>query len=158
MDAATGRVGRYQSKRDKPDDVPADQWPTWFGVIMDTNPPDDDHWWYKLAEEDCPAGWAFYKQPSGLSAEAENKGNLPRNYYENLQAGKSQIWVDVYVHGRYGSVMDGKPVYPEYNDAIHCAKEPLRPIPGLPLVLALTWPDASRHHWPADVARADPRD
>lgn len=135
VDAATGRVGRYPSKRDKPDEVPADQWPTWFGVIMDTNPPDDDHWWYKLAEEDKPAGWAFYRQPSGLSPDAENKGNLPRNYYENLQAGKSQLWIDVYVHGRYGSVMDGKPVYPEYNDALHCSTEPLRAIPGLPLVL-----------------------
>lgn len=135
VDAATGRVGRYPSKRDKPDEVPADQWPTWFGVIMDTNPPDDDHWWYRLAEEDQPAGWAFYRQPSGLSPDAENKSNLPRNYYENLQAGKTPLWVEVYVHGRYGSVMDGKPVYPEYNDAIHCAKEPLRPILGLPLVL-----------------------
>ena len=68
-------------------------------------------------------GWLGFLQAAVWPVcRAENKGNLPRNYYENLQAGKSQIWVDVYVHGRYGSVMDGKPVYPEYNDAIHCAK------------------------------------
>ena len=29
--------------------------PTWCGIIMDTNPPDTDHWWYRLAEEEKPS-------------------------------------------------------------------------------------------------------
>lgn len=43
LDMATGRVGRYPSK--------AMGGCTWSGIIMDTNSPDDDHWWYELAED-----------------------------------------------------------------------------------------------------------
>ncbi len=43
LDMATGRVGRYPSK--------VMGGATWSGVIMDTNSPDDDHWYYTLAEE-----------------------------------------------------------------------------------------------------------
>ncbi len=66
---------------------------------MDTNPPDTDHWWYRLFEEERPDGWTLYRQPSGLSDEAENTNNLPLNYYENIQKGKDQAWINVFVHG-----------------------------------------------------------
>lgn len=46
FDMATGRVGRFPSK--------AHGGCTWSGVIMDTNSPDDDHWYYMLAEEPTP--------------------------------------------------------------------------------------------------------
>ena len=42
IDAASSRVGRYPAKKDGGSN--------WSGVIMDTNPPDDSHWWYKAAE------------------------------------------------------------------------------------------------------------
>jgi hypothetical protein len=44
MDKLTERVGRYPKLKRVP--------PTWRGVMMDTNPPPDDHWYYKLAEKD----------------------------------------------------------------------------------------------------------
>ena len=122
LDGLTGRVGRYPRM-----DVGG---PTWFGVIMDTNPSDSDHWWYKLAEEDRPEDFAFFSQPSGLSPDAENRANLPAGYYERAQLGKSDDWIRVYVRGEYGFVQDGKPVYPEYSDSIHCAPLPLIPMPG----------------------------
>jgi len=112
LDTLTSRVGRYPSAR-----VGG---PSWFGVILDTNPPDTDHWWYKLAEELRPAGFEFFAQPSGLSADAENLPNLPDEYYARQVAGKSDDWVKVYVHGEYGFVQDGKPVVPEYRDSLHC--------------------------------------
>lgn len=112
LDMLQGRVGRFPSKRNGPG-------PSWFGVIMDTNPPDSDHWWYKLFEEDMPDGFKLYKQPSGLSPLAENIENLPEGYYTRMMAGKNQEWIDVYVHGKYGFISDGKPVYPEYQDDIH---------------------------------------
>lgn len=111
LDALTGRVGRYPSKRDGG--------ATWFGVIMDTNPPDSDHWWYLLAEEQRPEGFAFFSQPSGESDQAENVANLPPGYYARLKAGKTDEWVKVYVRGEYGFVMDGRPVYPEFRDSLH---------------------------------------
>jgi hypothetical protein len=35
-------------------------------------------------------------------------------------AGKDADWVKVYVNGEYGFVSDGRPVYPEYRDNLHC--------------------------------------
>ncbi len=112
LDGLTTRVGRFPSAR-----VGG---ASWFGVIMDTNPPDSDHWWYKLAEETHPEGFEFFAQPSGLSREAENLPNLPDGYYKRQVAGKTPEWVKVYVHGEYGFVQDGKPVVPEYRDGLHC--------------------------------------
>jgi hypothetical protein len=119
IEALQGRVGRYPSKRDGG--------PSWFGVILDTNPPDTDSDWYHYFEEQKPPQAALFRQPSGQSGKAENLIHLPQDYYRNLAAGKSDDYVKVYVEGNYGYVKDGKPVYPEYNDAIHCAKcEPIR--------------------------------
>lgn len=123
LDALTGRVGRYPAKREGG--------ASWFGVIMDTNPPDSDHWWYGLAEETSPEGFEFFSQPPGDSDEAENVENLPPGYYERLKAGKTDEWVKVYVRGEYGFVMDGKPVYPEFRDSLHVREFDL--VKGLPL-------------------------
>lgn len=124
-----GRVGRYPSM--------ADGGATWSGILMDTNPPDTDHWWYLVFEEECPEGFALFKQPSGLSAAAENVGNLPAGYYERASRGQTKEWVQVYVHGRYGYSRDGQPVYPEYSDGLHCAPAVLEPIRGLPLIIGV---------------------
>lgn len=120
FDMVQGRVGRY------PPPVLGIE-PTFFGVILDTNPPDTDHWWYKLFEEELPENYKFFKQPSGESPNAENTKNLPRNYYKNMRAGKSQEWINVYIHGKYGFITDGKPVYGEYNDDLHYSSEQYTP-------------------------------
>jgi hypothetical protein len=122
FEAVQGRVGRYPSA--------IDGGATRFGVFMDTNPPDVDHWWYKTFEEKRPDNARLFKQPSGLSPNAENANNLPAGYYFNLMKDKDEEWVKVYVKGDYGFVIEGKPVYPEYNDAIHCGN--IEPIRGLP--------------------------
>ena len=43
VDACTMRVGRFPSMRDGG--------PSWFGVIMDTNAPDETHWWGIMSGE-----------------------------------------------------------------------------------------------------------
>lgn len=127
LDGLTARVGRYPGI--------AQGGPSWFGVLMDTNPPDSDHWWYKLAEEETPQGFAFFAQPSGLSDAAENRDNLPAGYYERLCSGKSDEWIKVYVRGEYGFVADGRPVFPEYSDSTHC--QPFELAPRLPLYVGI---------------------
>lgn len=140
FDMCTQRVGRYPPVRYGG--------PTWTGVLLDTNPPDDDHWYYRLSEKECPKEWAFFKQPGGLKEvngeyvpndQAENIQNLPggHQYYLRQVSGKKKEWIKVFLLGTYGSVVDGKPVWPEYNDDIHC--KPVKPIEGLPLILGFDY-------------------
>ena len=124
-----GRIGRYPSKRDGG--------PSWYGLIMDTNPPDEDHWWYKRFEEDKPEGWKLYRQPSALSPDAENIDNLPKDYYTTMQQGADEEWVKVYVKGEYGFIQEGKPVWPQYIDSIHCASDVLEYDTGKTLYIGI---------------------
>jgi len=124
--ALKGRVDRYPPRNEGGCVQP--------GIIMDSNPPDDDSWWYRLFEERNADGEeagsvAIFKQPSGRLPEAENLPNLSKAYYGNLAAGADPDFIRVYVDGLYGYVKDGKPVYPEYNDATHCAE--VEPIKGV---------------------------
>jgi hypothetical protein len=128
FEAIDGRVGRYPPERL--------EGCTWKGIMMDTNPPDDSSWWYKFFEEERPSNAQVFKQPSGLSPQAENIRNLPKGYYRELAKGKTQAFVDVYIHGKYGYSYEGQPVFKtNYNDAIHVASSILDPIAGIPLVL-----------------------
>lgn len=114
LDMLIGRVGRYPG--------PMQGGASWWGVIMDTNPPDSDHWFHNLFEEDLPEDFAIFHQPSGVSPEAENISNLPKKYYERMSHGKDPEWVKVYVHGEYGFVTDGIPVVPEFHQHQHVSK------------------------------------
>lgn len=127
VDALTGRVGRFPPK--------VDGGATWSGILMDTNPPDDQSWWYRFAEDETPNGWKFFRQPSGDGAGAENLPNLPNDYYTRIKAGKDDDWIKVYVRGEYGFVTEGKAVYPMFRDRIHTAPTKLEPIPGIALLI-----------------------
>ena len=147
LDGATGRVGRFPKR--------ADGGATWAGVIMDTNPPDEDHWWYKMAEtpdmealaklqrelvelkalNDGQALVKFFRQPGGTSPQAENLDNIRVGYYQFASAGKSADWVNVYVDGNYGTIADGRPVFPEFCEETHVSRTPLEVDRSRPLVL-----------------------
>jgi hypothetical protein len=140
LDMLTQRVGRYPPIKEGG--------PSWYGVMMDTNPPDDDHWYYRLAEKEKPESWEFFKQPGGLVEKngeyepnplAENIPNLPggHGYYIQQIPGKAKEWIKVFLLGTYGTVADGRPVYPEYSDEIHCRE--VLSYPGLPLLLGFDY-------------------
>ena len=138
IDALGDRVGRYPSVRKGGC--------TWRGLLLDTNSPDDDHWWYRLAEEERPDDWKFYAQPPGLvevggewrtNPDAENLGNLEPDYYETRAAGKTRDYIKVYYCNEYGFVQEGKPIYPEYVDHVHCSQEILEPIPDRTLYVGI---------------------
>lgn len=138
LEYLTPRVGRYPHPKDMPRSYPVGRdWPSWSGIIADTNSMDHDHWWYELAELKRPKGYRFYDQPSGLSPDAENIKFLPggANYYYRLMEGKDDQWIKVYVHNQYGATKKGSPIYPEYNDAVHVSKEPLEVYRALPLYI-----------------------
>lgn len=158
VDALTGRVGRFPPRDDAAGVVCVDP-----QIVMDTNPPDSDHWYYAMAERDTSTElglelvesmdeaeaslrakgllrddqrlYEFFRQPGGRSPKAENIANLREGYYDFLCAGKAADFVKVYVEGEYGFVRDGKPVYPEYVDSLHC--KPFEITRGVPIRVGL---------------------
>ena len=128
-------------------------------LLMDTNPPEDDHWWYQLAEDGCLKSnksaeakravteiFDFFRGPAPFLKEgdnyidnplAENIKFLPGGYkyYRDMLAGNSEDHINVMIMGNYGTIKDGKPVYPQYNDRIHCPEKPLKILEDLPIGL-----------------------
>jgi len=132
-------------------------------LLMDTNPCDDNHWWYQLAEEHCLKStrpeqkdfamsetkriFDFFRGPSPLirqpngtytpNDEAENIDHLPGGYqyYLDMIAGNDEDHINVMVMGNYGHLKTGKPVYPEYNDKLHCPETGIIAIKGIGLGL-----------------------
>jgi len=126
IDMADLRHGRYPSKQ------LGGVLPSYYGMIGDTNQCDEDHWLYKFQEVDKPKGilpdWTFFVQPGGvvkrvgkweLNEQAENLSNLPPGYYDKRIQGKGDDWISLNLGNKYGFVMDGKAVHPEYNDQVH---------------------------------------
>ena len=129
IDAMDGRIGRYPSKRDIGE--------FWHGITMDTNPPDEDSTLYKKAEKIRPDNFRIFKQPSGLSVHAENTKHLPARYYQNLAKGKDEMYIRIYIHGQYGYLVSGKPVFLSFRDNVHVAPHVLEPMKGVDVLIGL---------------------
>lgn len=131
----TSRLGRYPYPKDGKGATKA-------MCIADSNACDNEHWMYKLFMEDRPNNFALFLQPPALTEEgevnpeAENLDNLPYEYYRGQLAGKPQDWIDVMIKVKFIPMQTGKPVYPEYNDQLHCIdeRELMPPNPALPLI------------------------
>ena len=139
LEVLTGRVGRYPSTREGG--------ATWSGIVMDSNPPSTDSWIYRLFEEKKLDGYSIFKQPGGLikkgdgtyipNPAAENIENLPGGYEYYLRQipGKQPNWIKSYILGEYAENMDGKPIYPQFNDELHVGEGGV--MPGMPLYVGL---------------------
>lgn len=132
-----GRLKRYPN----PVEVPG----CWYGLIADTNPPAVDSDAYRLMEklpqeednENSIIDVDVFKQPSGLSPEAENRGHLAHDYYETLAKGQTKAWVGTFIHGQYAPSMAGKPVYGKvFRSDRHLSFKPLKVNPYLPVIIS----------------------
>jgi len=122
VSAIAGRCGRYPSK--------ADGGPTWHGIIGDCNAPVEGSDWWKVFEQDRPADWALFRQPSGLDPAAENIENLPPGYYSRLAANPNRDWVRRYVECEYGEDPSGTAVFRgSFKRSFHC-RQGLKPVDG----------------------------
>jgi hypothetical protein len=121
---------------------------TWHGMILDTNAPDEDSWYYNLAEVVRPKGWKFFRQPGGVlpgdkagewipNPDAENLENLPEGYYQRGLEGKSHDWIRVSLANEYHFLVDGKPVHPWFVDSIHTTAEPIEADRRYPLIIGI---------------------
>jgi len=129
IDALFGRCGRF-----RPIGVEQN---AWFGIIGESNPPDEDSPWYMKLEVDKPKSWAIYKQPGGMDPRAENVKYLRPGYYESLIESGTSDWCDVHVHAKYGKSLSGQAVFrASFRSEYHVTYEPLRPIGSYPLMIA----------------------
>lgn len=107
----------------------------WAGWIGDTNPWDVEHYLHDRFVERPREGWALFRQPSGMSPEAENRENLPANYYEDALKDYSPEDARVYVHSEWGRTRSGKPIYTEFSEQTHVRSFELSPV--LPLRIGM---------------------
>lgn len=139
IDFLRGRIPRYPRMDEGG--------PTWAGIIADTNRPKIGHWLYELFEgeqqledfklfEYPPAVFWDQKEKTWVvNPDAENLSHLPPNYYKNQIAGNSETYIRVMLANEYGVQLFGKPIYPQFTQHRHVAKEILRAERGLPLLL-----------------------
>lgn len=141
VDGVTQRVGRYPSMKDGG--------ATWNGVIMDTNSPDDDHWWHEFECVNTPSKWEFFKQPGALllmpngqyvpNPLAENVSNHVKSYdyWLDMLGGKSKNWIKAFILNEFATTEDGRPVYSDnYNEQIHNYDGEYWPIKGREIIMA----------------------
>ena len=164
IDAGTTRIGRFPSVKDGGC--------TRKAQIMDTNPPDNESWWYEWAEQETPEGYEFFKQPGGLDDDAENLENLEqpenwhelsmeerrthgRRYYSDMVAGKDAAYVDVMVNANYGTIEKGVPVYKaSWNKRLHLSPTIIPVRVRVPVTVGL---DCSGRHPAAIYLQPDGR-
>ncbi len=152
----SGRLGRFPSG--------AQGTPSWHGWIADTNFPTEMTPWHTFMEN-TPPGSSIFKQPSGLSMEAENLNWLVQNektiqlpvdhpdrlaqgrkYYERFveMYGEDSDWVRRYVKAEYGDDPSGAAVFrASFRSDFHIVDQTL-PIPGYPLLIGQ---DFGRNPW-----------
>lgn len=151
-----GRIGRFPNGH-----LGA---PTWQGIVADTNFPAEMTEWQEWMENPRP-GWQIFKQPSGLSPEAENLDflnqteetlRLPlghperiargREYYNRIvrQFGSDSDYVKRYVMAMYGDDPSGKAVFHQtFRMNWHGVPDTMV-IPGYPLIIGQ---DFGRDPW-----------
>lgn len=135
LESLLGRLGRFPSS--------AVGGPTWHGVMMETNSFTQDSGWYERLEVARPRNWDYFVQPGAFDPEAENRENLPPEYYENLMEANTDEWVDQYIHNQIGPSLSGQAVFRNSFDSdFHIAKSTLTPVPGHPLIVGM---DFARH-------------
>jgi hypothetical protein len=83
-----------------------------------------DTYWEELLTNP-PENAEITIQPSGLSKEADWLEYLPSGYYENLAKGKSEDWIDVYIHAKFGKTLAGQPVFRSFARSQHVSEDRL---------------------------------
>jgi hypothetical protein len=101
------------------------------GIICSTNPPPLAGFWHNLMTVE-QKGVAIFMQPPALldddtlNPDAENLDNLAPEYYDNLIAGKTEDWTNVYLKNKFGAGDAGRPVFKgSFKRSFHVSTKPL---------------------------------
>lgn len=152
VSAAISRVKRFPRM--------IDGGPTRSCVIMDTNAPDEEHWWAIMSgqteppdwmgEEDRltlvkPPNWEFFTQPPAvldrygsdgalvgydLNPERENGKFTDVTYYTDLLQGQTRDWIRNMLQNQIGRIFSGRAVYRDFSEKVHVAQEAFGAVDG----------------------------
>jgi hypothetical protein len=143
------RLGRFPKSDDLLIPAEADKTGYYTCIIADTNPPNQRHW-IKQKFFDKPAGlykdftvfvqppamvWAPEQATYVINRKRENKRGIKDDYFYRQVDTVDPEKFKVYVLGEFGSVFEGKPVFPQYNSTIHMAKQAIEPVENEPLYI-----------------------
>lgn len=128
-------------------------------VVLDSNPPDEMHWWYKNAQKGhTPEGWEFFDQvapliyrntttpifypikdfyipnPAATYARIQNAGY---DYWLDLIPGADDSFIRTMVMGLYGTMVMGKPVYHQFWNEECASPTPIEWHQSLPIVIGI---------------------
>lgn len=106
-------------------------------VIGDLNAPTLDNYVYKKFIKAPTPDRHFYRQPSGRSADAENRFNLEPDYYEKIVRNQEESFVKRMVDNEFGYSRHGKPVYESYRRDRHVARSRIITDPRLTLGIGI---------------------
>lgn len=136
-------------------------------MVGDTNPGNETHWFSVMSGQSVlpqamdeaerarvtkPGSWDIFVQPPGMTEivspngevigyqdnpAAENLRWLPEGYYRNMLAGKTRPWIRVNILNKPAQLVAGKPVWPQFRDELHVAKDALAAFPGHPLLIGV---------------------
>lgn len=143
------RLGRFPKSEDLLVPAPKDETGYYTCVVADTNPPNLRHW-IKQKFFDKPGGmykdfkvfvqppamvWSPEEKAYIINRKRENKRGIKDDYFHRMVDTVDPEKFKVYVLGEFGSVFEGKPVFPQYNSSVHMAKEIIKVVPNEPLYL-----------------------
>lgn len=96
-------------------------------LYADSNAPKNRHWIAQLEKKNL-AKIKVYHQPPALLKDkkgewiindnADNLDFVGKTYYLDM-VDRGEEFIKVYAQGKYGTVVDGNPVFPYYNDDLH---------------------------------------
>jgi len=137
LDMLIGRVKRFPAKVEVPNAK--------FECLGTSNAVAKDHWLAEIAlAHTPPPNWWIGIQPGGVIMKgntwvenplAENRKNLPKNYYLDQCSGKKESWIRQNLANEFVHHSDGRPVHPSFNEQIHVA--PVKATYGLPLYVGI---------------------
>lgn len=136
--------------------------PSWRGIFADTNMPVIGSPWAEFITNPPPL-WQVFRQPSGLSLEAENLDHLDqtadslelpegsperialgRNYYARLATVGTEDYIRRYVMAEFGRDVSGSAVYQESFKYDFHVRDSLTPVPSRLLIVGQ---DFGRNPW-----------
>lgn len=94
------------------------------------NAPEPDSWVVRDMIESPRPGWRLFRQPSGLSPQAENLAVLGQDYYRRQAEVLPDYERKRFIENIPGLLREETAVYPEFSEALHVAPRPVLVLPG----------------------------